>query len=249
MVSKRIIVSFAGIVVVGLALILYSILSNKDLETVSANVNIQTEQIAANFNGKIKELQFNTYDTVKTGDIIATIEVVQTEGECKNRTAQQTKQKQAVAEYENAAIMYKDGVITQAQYDASLDKLRKTQDQMVCSGDAKHSENLYAFNAGKIFYGEYKIGDEVQQDDIIAEISSGKPQIYAYFSPRKAKKIKLDMPAQITIVKYPEKKFTGLVKNIDKVDIMGQLIILDINEDIADLNIQNGDAAIVKITF
>ena len=249
MVSKRIIFSFAGIVIVGLGLIIFSIYDKKAIETVSANVNIQTEQINANFNGKIKEYKFKTYDTIKTGDIVATLEVVQTEGECKNNTYQQNKQKQAMAEYENAAIMYKDGVITQAQYDASLDKLRKTQDQMVCSGNEIHLENLYAFDGGKIFYSEYKVGDDVQQDDVIAEIGVGKPNIHAYFSPKKAKKIKIDMPAEITIVKYPEKKFTGTVKNTDKVDIMGNLVIIDINEDLNDINIKNGDAAIVKILF
>ena len=55
------------------------------------------------------------------------------------------------------------------------------------------------------------------------------------------------MPAEITIVKYPEKLFTGVVRNTDAVDIMGRLIILDIAEDLNDINIQSGDAAVVKI--
>ena len=247
MIQKRIVLSFAGIVALGLLLIAFSLYSNKPIETVSANVAINTEQILANFNGKIKSLNYKTYDDIKTGDIVATIEVTQTESNCNNPKAMQNKQKQAMAEYENAAIMYKDGVISQQQYDSSLEKLRKTQDQKACGGEATHIENIYAFKNGKIFYNEYKVGDEVQEDDVLAEIGVTKPQIHAYFSPKKAKRIKVDMPAEITIIKYPEKLFTGVVRNTDAVDIMGRLIILDIAEDLNDINIQSGDAAVVKI--
>jgi len=248
MVSKKITISFALIVITGLILIGFSILYNKPLETVSASINMDTENIFANFNGKIKEFNYKDYDNVKIGDIIATIEVVQTEEFCKNKTVAENKQKQAVAEYENAAIMYKDGVITQEEYDASLDKLRKTQSQKVCTGEATHTENIYAVKAGKIYYANYNVGDTTQSEDVIATIATGQPQIYAYFSPKQAKNIKSGMVGEISIIKYPEKQFTGIVKSVSTGDIMGNLVILDINEEVDDLNLRNGDAAVVRIS-
>lgn len=248
MTKNRIILSFVCVVIIGLSLIIYSFVSKRPIETVSADVYIESEQILANFNGKIQDFKFKTYDNVKTGDIIATVEVVQPEGFCNNKTAMQNKQKQAMAEYENAAIMYKDGIISQSEYDASLEKLRKTQNQKVCTGEATHVENIYAFKDGKIYYSQLKPGDEVSEDDVLAELSTSKPQIHAYFSPAKTKKINPNSAiAHITIVKYPEKPLTGVIKTVSTGDIMGNLLIIDINEDVSDMNIQNGDAAIVRI--
>ena len=46
---------------------------------------------------------------------------------------------------------------------------------------------------------------------------------------------------------HPEKAFEGTVSSIDKIDINGQGITLEVTQDTSDLNIKNGDAAIVVL--
>lgn len=245
--NKKLIIIISSAVVAILGIIVLCFVSLKPIETLSSTVFFETESVAAGSSGTFKNFVVEDYQTVKAGDEIAEIEVEAVNAKCLDKKASERKHEKAVADYENAAIMYKDGVITQEQYDASLEKFKEAQAQSACGTEIKQIEKIYALNDGKVFLGEFNEGDEVHNDSVLAEIGTSAPVVHAYFSPKIAKRIKPEAKAQISIVKYPEKQFTGTVKSLGAPEVMGTLVVISINEDVSDLRIKNGDSVVVKI--
>ena len=247
MLSKKVIFTFSIISAIGLVLIAFAYFHPKAIETVSASVSVPSEQIFAPADGILKSINVEDYADVKVGDVIAQIEVTLAAAKCQDKKTSETIQQKAVKDYENAAIMYKDGIITQEQYDKSLENLRAVQAKKPCSAEAKQTENILALKNGKAVIGSYKVGDSISEGDLVAEVYTDKPQIHAYFSPKQVKNLPVGADSEISIIKYPEKHLTGVVKALDTVDIMGRLVVIDINGDTSDMILKNGDAATVKI--
>lgn len=237
------------IIVVGLVVggfFAASTFTSKSIETVSAKIVIDTEEVSANTTGILKTITVEPYQLVKEGDIIATIS--QTEHlNCK--PPKNKNDKKAAENYENAAIMYKDGIITKEQYDASLKEYRQYKQAKTCIGDTiEKFQNVYALTSGKIeLNDQLNIGDKVYADTIIAYTQKSTPKVIAYFSPKEKRQLKIGRKAELSIIKYPEKVFTGTISAKDKIDLYGLAVKLDINEDVSSLNLKNGDAVIVKI--
>ena len=82
---------------------------------------------------------------------------------------------------------------------------------------------------------------------LIATIKPVERRIKAYFSPKHAKKIETGMQAQIILIKYPEKQFTGVIESVEKIDVNGIPVIIKINEDVSSLNVNDNDNTIVRI--
>lgn len=215
----------------------------KDIETMSAKLEIDVKNVEADTNGVIKSISLKPYSVVKIGDIIAEISQTSNKTSC----SQVTNPKQVQETYEDAVIMYKDGIISKEEYDASLAKY-KSQKKHSCNPAKSVLVPIYSENDG-IFIPDdnYKIGTPVNEDTIIGSIRSEDIIIKAYFSPNDAKRIKVGKKAIITIIKYPEKQLAGIVTSLGKVDINGQAVYLKITDNNSDLNISDGDASIVKI--
>lgn len=247
MLSKKVIFTFSIISVIGIGLIAFAYFQPKTIETVSASVSVPTEQIFSPADGVLKSINVEDYANVNVGDVIAQVEVTLSAAKCQDKKTSEAIQQKAVKDYENAAIMYKDGVITQEQYDKSLENLRAVQAKKPCSAETKQAENILALKSGKVVIGSYKVGDSINEGDLIADVYTDKPQIHAYFSPKQVKNLHVGADAQIAIIKYPEKPLTGVVKALGATDIMGRLVVIDINDDTSDMILKNGDAATVKI--
>lgn len=242
---KKIILS---LLILGLAIGGYFVAStftSKTIETVSAKISIQTEKITANTSGTLKSIEVEPYQIVKEGDIIATV-TQNLEANC--QPPANKNDKKAAENYEDAAIMYKDGVISQEQYDASLKKYRQYKSAKNCINPIEMTKNVYSLASGKIELNDnISLGNEIFDDTIIASVQQGTPKIIAYFSPKNKRQLKIGRKADITIIKYPEMKFTGTITARDKIDMYGLAIQVEINEDISNLNLKNEDAAIVNI--
>lgn len=239
--NKKIILAIIGLILIcSVAFILYKRADlNKEIETVSATVTNDNEVITAGENGIIYSVKYKNFEKVKEGDIIAEIDI---------SSAPKSKcavEKEASDEYKDAAIMYKDGVISKEEYDKSLSEYK--EEAKDCGSNAQVIKSVYANADGVIAYSDIKEGDNVKSDTEIGIINQENALIKAYFSPKYKHRIKEGDKAKITIIKYPEKAFEGTVSSIDKIDINGQGITLEVTQDTSDLNIKNGDAAIVVL--
>ena len=254
MVNKKILVWISVLVVIILSAGIYGYNyynSHKDIETMVAAIQIDFEEIISEHDGIIKELNFKTSDKIKEGDIIGTISKSDDNSDCPDKSQMTKEQKQAAAKYENAAIMYKDGIITKEEYDKSLAEYRYSS-KNIQSQNCKEKEEIYKIyspKSGKLFLSDSVAeGSKISENQTIGKVADIKNlTVKAYFSPKYKKIIKDGDNAEIKIVKYPEKTFSGEVVTKDKIDIFGQSVILKINESVDNLNLENEDAVIVKI--
>lgn len=245
MLAKKIILSVLIIALAAGGYFAARTFTARNIETVSAKIIIDTENITANTSGTLKSINVQPYQTVKEGDIIATVSKI-SPAYC--HPPKNKNDKKAAQTYENAAIMYKDGIITKEQYDASLKEYRQYKNAQVCVKQSETVNNVYSLFSGKIELDDnISVGEEVQENTVIAAVQKDSPKILAYFSPKDKRYLKIGQQAEITIIKYPEMAFTGTLSAKDKIDIYGLAIKININEDVSNLNIKNGDAAIVKI--
>ncbi|MEE3348836.1 MAG: HlyD family efflux transporter periplasmic adaptor subunit [Candidatus Gastranaerophilaceae bacterium] len=243
--NKKIILTLISIILIsGIAFLLYKRADlNKEIETFSANVINDNEIITAGDNGTVLSLKYKNLEKVKVGDIIAELDISSTpKSNCVN-------EKEASDEYKDAAIMYKDGVISKEEYDKSLNEYKEETKNTAknCGQKSQVIKSIYANADGVISYSDIKEGDSVKFDTEIGTVNQENANIKAYFSPKYKHRIKEGDKAKITIVKYPEKVFEGKVSSIDKIDINGQGITLKVTQDTSDLLIKNGDAAIVVL--
>ena len=213
----------------------------RDIETMSAKIDMELIDVNADSEGTIKEIKIKSYSTVKLGDVIAEI----SKKPSKN-CADDTAYKKASDTYKDSALMYKDGIITKDEYDASLKKY-KSEKSNLCSSKVEVVP-VYAEQDGVFIQDDdYRNGSSVHNESIIGIIRPEKIIVKAYFSPKDTKRIKVGQNAQVTIIKYPEKQLSATVASIDKIDINGQGVTLEITDDTANLNVAGDDAAIVKL--
>ena len=214
----------------------------KDIETMSAKVDMELEDVEADHDGTISSIKIQSFSNVKIGDVIAEI----SKNPSKTNCTTEAESKKVTDDYKDSVLMYKDGIITKDEYDASLKKY-KSEKSNLCSSKTELVP-VYAEQDGIfILDDEYKTGSAVNEESILGVIRPEKVIIKAYFSPKDAKRIKAGKNAQVSIIKYPEKQFTGVVKSIGNIDINGREVLIEIIDDTSDLNIAGDDAATVKI--
>ena len=236
-----------GLIVVVIVLILLLITTYcmhkalKAPETMTAQISIPLEDLSANTYGTVTAIFVKDYDIVKAGDTIAEL----SRDVKRNCQPSGEKSQKAAAEYENAAIMYKDGIITQAEYDASLSKYRAYKSGELCTKFQTKKENIISPVSGKIENIEIKEGAEVTSETLVGKIQTGEAEIIAYFSPKDKKKLRPGRPVRVQIIKYPEKEFTGFMKEFGAASWQGIAVKIRVNEDISSLNLRNGDAAMI----
>ena len=128
--------------------------------------------------------------------------------------------------YKHFAIMYKDGVIPQEEYDRSLNQLTKAQDDYEKAVEASDSGNtkkktfvkknvstskVYAPKDGVVSLSYLNKGETAVKDKPVVLLDSNRPKVTAYFNPKHAGDLKVGKEVNIRIKNYGSKKFTGVI--------------------------------------
>ena len=243
------------IVTVTIIIVLLSILGsgifhrtdNRVIETYSAKIIQESERIVAPEDCAIADIAVKNSEAVTVGQPILEIRTGLGQA-CKDKSNLSDKKTEATNEYQDAAIMYKDGIISQEEYDKSLDEYKNTSAEISKESACNNkTEKIHASKDGILDLLENQKGAYIKKDETIAVIKPAKRRILAYFSQKFSKKLKAGMLAEITLIKYPEKQFTGVVEAVDKIDLNGIPVIIKINENVSDLNIDDDDDAVVRI--
>ena len=243
-VKNLLIISIATVLAFILGVLIYFQSDKAEIETLSATVIPQAEDIITNSSGTIKEIAVQNNEQVKFGQLLFTYETNVSKKCITNDSSENLKDSE---EYEKAALMYKDGIISKNEYDEIIEKYKtKSNVNKTCKNNA-NIVKLYAKKDGMVSFDSLKIGTYVEKDTIIAKIYPHKRSVLAYFSPKYIKKLKDGTEAKISVVRYPEKTFSGNIKSVNKIEIKGIPVIIEIKDDISNLTIEDNDHAIVVI--
>lgn len=223
------------------------------VETLNAHVIADTEDVTVGNLGKISNILISQYQDVKKGQVIAEVTVpspVQKK-QVKSKL-QPADKKQIEKDYEDAALMYKEGVISQDEYDKSIENIEAKQatddkEKDVAETKADRVIKVYAPMDGKIVWGNLKVGDTVSKDVVIAKVNSSYKEVLAHFATAYSDNISIGDKAHIKLIKYPEKQFSGVVNSIGQPDKKGLPITIIFEGETSDIDIINGDSAIVKL--
>ncbi len=221
----------------------------RPVETLSAYISSDSVSIQADNSGKIKSLSVKQDEKVQKGQVIAEIETSKSVVKSVDPSSQTHKPTEQ--EYENVAIMYKDGVISQEEYDKHLANLKKaeTQSEKPVSQVVytSHITKIYAPIDGTIVLNNLKEGDSITKEAILAKVNSSHKEVKAYFPVSTEKEIQTGREVNITVIKYPEKTFTGKINIVSEAESKGIPVTITFDEDTSNLDFQNGDSVIVKI--
>ena len=136
------------------------------IETLNALINSESVSVQSPAVGKIKLVAVEQDQKVKKGQVLAEI-VTEVPVQQNVKTIDKTSSpvQKSASEYENAAMMYKDGVITQEEYDKRLNTLNtpknekvKTQSKTVLTSKVT---KIYAPIDGMVILNNFKTGDKV----------------------------------------------------------------------------------------
>ena len=196
----------------------------RPVETLSAYISSDSVSIQADNSGKIKSLSVKQDEKVQKGQVIAEIETSKSVVKSVDPSSQTHKPTEQ--EYENVAIMYKDGVIPQEEYDRSLNQLTKAQDDYEKAVEASDSGNtkqktfvkknvstskVYAPKDGVVSLSYLNKGETAVKDKPVVLLDSNRPKVTAYFNPKHAGDLKVGKEVNIRIKNYGSKKFTGVI--------------------------------------
>lgn len=220
-----------------------------EIETLSAFISSDSVAVQSNNSGTIKSLQVKQSDKVQKGQVIAEIET--TTPITKKIKNDGSNLKKAEKDYENAAIMYKDGVISQKEYDKYLNDFKKEKE------NAEKPQNkiiktsqitkIYAPIDGVIVLNNIKNGDNIAKESILAKVNSSHKEVNAYFPVSYKENIRTGSNVNITVIKYPEQTFSGKINSVLKQDSKGIPVKITFDQDTSELDFSNGDSVIVKI--
>lgn len=237
--KKKLIALSVIIVALISGIILSKNIQKDDIETFNAIINIESTNVPANAGGTLKLINLTDNRQVKKGELIAEIET-------SVQQASAPKTKNTEQDYEKAAIMYKDGIITQEEYDKRINNIKNTSTPQENTNSVKITK-VYAPVDGEIKLNNFKSGDNIREEEVFANILSSNKEIQAYFPVTYQKHIKNGKKVEINIVKYPEKLFSGTITKIEKPDPHGLPVKILFNENTSALNLNNGDSAILKL--
>ena len=251
MVRKILFTSLIVIIIVFFAGIVYfNRKQPADIETMNAHIVLESVQVQAENSGKINDIKVKQSARVKKGQVIAEIAVPQAPVKQISRSVKNISK--AEEDYENAAIMYKDGIITQEEYDKELNDYKKIKNTAAAQSEQVKEVppqivKIYAPIDGFVVLNNLKNGDKITKDGIIAKINSSHKEVAAYFSPAHADSVKNGTPVDIFIIKYPERHFNGRIKTVNAQEKSGIPVLIEFTDSPDSLDLQNGDTAIVKI--
>lgn len=186
---------------------------------------IETEKIPVNsqYNGKIVELFVKPNQKVESGQLIAEIEISELQTETAYPAEKETSEKNlqiAEENYTKSAMMYKDGVISQQEYDDSLKMLADARNALTATQNKPASpksspviKKIYASKNGTISQNLIDKGEDAIKNKPIALLDTHNPIITAYFPVKFRKKLKEGIPVSIKS-NNDGKIFNGVIDKI-----------------------------------
>jgi len=217
---------------------------NTEIETLNAVIKSDSVAVKANSAGTIK-LITNPTQKVKKGQLIAEIETIRQIP----AASATTKSKEDVEEaYEKAALMYKDGILSQEEYDKKVKTIKK--DETVQTNPTKQKIEITKILApidGNIKITDINSGDSIKKDELIAKVYSSDKEIKAYFPVSAQKALKTRKDVSINVIKYPELNLSGKIQEVNSPEPNGLPVRIIFDKEVSNLNLQDGDSAIVKL--
>ncbi len=202
--------------------------------------------------GNVKEVLVKPNEQVSKGQVLAVMEAESKESvkpvaepQKINLTQMKSKLDKAEENYKNAAIMYKDGVITQDDYDERLTTLKDAQSAYktaVYKSKAnpvqqvkKQPLSMKVFSPmdGVVNSTFVKSGDLVKSGDNMMLLSMKNKKVTAYVDKEASLKIKTGQGVLISVPGYEPKKFNGVVERVDN----NPVTIADIAEPVYPVSI------------
>ncbi len=224
--------------------------------------------------GKLKELYIKPNQNVHKGQLLAEIEVIEnivTEKKAaSDNTLESSKSLLNKAEetYKKHAIMYKDGVISQDDYDKSLnqlteaqadyDKALKTSKNLDSSVKTVIKKNIstskvYSPKDGIVSLSYVNKGENAIKDAPLILLDSNVPKVTAYFNPKFANNLNAGQQVDIFIKNYPLKKIKGVIDRVSpepEINKTDQSLVIPVNiiikENLDGYDIENGQPVVVK---
>lgn len=244
-----------GLFVVVLILLVAGIflLKSDTQKTYSAIIYPEAESyVKALLSGTVKDVYVEPKAQVSRGQVLAVIESTvksdeKTSKESPKVNLSQIKSRLDRAEenYKNAAMMYKDGVITQEDYDKRLTDLKNAQDAyktavsksktIVVEPQKKKLVTMNVFSPidGIVDSSFVKKGDSVNSGDNMMLITMNTKKVTAYVDKKALSKIKAGQSVLISVPGYEDKKFNGIVDYTDK----NPVTVADISEPVYPVSI------------
>lgn len=201
----------------------------------SATINPAVTRVQATAAGIVKDVFVKNGDKVKRGQVLAEIEVPNKENaapitiEKPDLNGARNRLKNAEDKYANAAIMYKDGVISQEDYDTSLAELKIAQNSykdavaQAQKADAESKslakvspvvKKIYAPADGEISKTILSKGVQATsgQDMILLTLNSMK--VTAYVDKNTSFKLERGQNVLIKVPEYKNRMYNGSIEYI-----------------------------------
>lgn len=222
-------------------------------KTYSAIIYPEAESyVKAMAEGNVKEVLVKPNEQVSKGQVLAVMEAESKESvkpiaepQKINLTQMKSKLDKAEENYKNAAIMYKDGVITQDDYDERLTTLKDAQSAYKTAvyksktnpvqQVKKQPLSMKVFSPmdGVVNSTFVKSGDLVKSGDNMMLLSMKNKKVTAYVDKEASLKIQTGQGVLISVPGYEPKKFNGVVERVDN----NPVTIADIAEPVYPVSI------------
>lgn len=199
---------------------------------VNAMVSPELLPVKVQSSGVLKNVYVELKQNVSKGQLIAEIEVpgktqLQSINTSKsNLPLAKAKLVKAEEKYKNSALMYKDGVISQEDYDKSLKNLTSAQNEYkaavvksktISAQDNKQNEavtvkKVYAPQDGVVYTNLLTKGTATNPNKPIVILALNTPKVIAYVDDKTALKLKSKQEVQIQLEN--DKLYDGIIEMV-----------------------------------
>lgn len=208
-------------------------LMQKSPKAYTAKIYPVLEIIKTTDSGIVKNISVNVGEEVTKGQLLAEIESLtelKNTAKTVNNTelpAAKVKLNKAEEEYTNAAFMYKDGVISQEDYDETLASLKTAQDayqnavwrskniKQPANVTIKQSTKITSPADGIVENLTIKNGTKLNKGDTILQLTLKEKKITAYVDKKTSLKLSAGQQVQIQVPEKEGKTFKGTITSIN----------------------------------
>lgn len=202
----------------------------------NGHINPEMLYINSVTDGVVKDIYVKPKEVVSKGQLVAEIEAAkQTRPQVKSvqkldLTSAKTKLNKAEENYKNSALMYKDGVISQEDYDKALNSLTtaqnayktalkksKTSVNSANNINAPEIKKVYALNDGVMDSSLHSKGDLVKKDEPLMIIALNNQKVTAYVDEKTVPALKPGQNVKIKVHTFRDKTFDGQIELISDV--------------------------------
>lgn len=229
-------VAFSLVVTVICAVCCFCYFKSKAVVTNNVVIESRLFTVSTSFEGIVKEVFVKPNENISSGQVIAEIEVEQPAAKqivVDNNKLELTKKNLDEAEknYTNFAMMYKDGVISQKEYDESLEKLVAARENYKKEVANKHQASAPKANAmtrkvhspedGVVSVNYVKKGETVNVHKPILLADFKTPNLIAYFDPKFKDELSVGKKVIVKSSQYRGKSFEGVIESVsDKSNVI-----------------------------